>query len=300
MRRNGIGSRDIAFASEYNFGVGDDPEAFALSLAHATPSGRAQARVHFRPRDEESPAIVDLLPPTEVTIAFVENIGRAGLDRQLAADFDVVDGCGGDLDVTWDIDAGIVDDVQFHAADAPVPRSPLAYLAQRDRAGIDQAHHLGPFAPRLPIRPLRQHRKCLGENADRAARIGIRQRRAGEFADIQMIMMVGIGVEGELEPAQAIGVAQLRENQRHQMIPTFERFVVGIALVPIHKGLKPPPIDRFKQTSKDAIEVSHARLLLSLDNQKVPVCIGMAEHAPRHSESFPGQPCACGGGLGRG
>ncbi len=34
--------------------------------------------------------------------------------------------------------------------------------------------------------------------------------------------------------------------------------------------------------------------LLCLDNQKRPICLGFAEHAPRHSESFPGQPCACG------
>ena len=31
--------------------------------------------------------------------------------------------------------------------------------------------------------------------------------------------------------------------------------------------------------------------LLCLDNQKRPICLGFAEHAPRHSESFPGQPC---------
>src|ERR1700692_598388 len=32
--------------------------------------------------------------------------------------------------------------------------------------------------------------------------------------------------------------------------------------------------------------------LLCLDNQERPICLGPAEHAPRHSESFPGQPCA--------
>src|SRR5262249_59643163 len=45
----------------------------------------------------------------------------------------------------------------------------------------------------------------------------------------------------------------------------------------------------------DAIEEAHARPFLSLDNQKRPVCAGSAEHAPRHSESFPGQPCAFAG-----
>ncbi|MGX9427859.1 FAD-linked oxidase C-terminal domain-containing protein, partial [Bradyrhizobium sp. LeoA1S1] len=31
--------------------------------------------------------------------------------------------------------------------------------------------------------------------------------------------------------------------------------------------------------------------LLCLDNQKRPICLGFAEHALRHSDSFPGQPC---------
>src|SRR5215471_2255713 len=31
---------------------------------------------------------------------------------------------------------------------------------------------------------------------------------------------------------------------------------------------------------------------LSLDNQQGSVCADSAEHAPRHNESFPGQPCA--------
>jgi hypothetical protein len=39
--------------------------------------------------------------------------------------------------------------------------------------------------------------------------------------------------------------------------------------------------------SKDASEKAHARSFLSLDNQKER----FAQHAPRHGESFPGQPC---------
>src|SRR5439155_8597349 len=94
------------------------------------------------------------------------------------------------------------------------------------------------------------------------------------------------------EPAQTINVAQLRQHQRYQMIPAVEGLVVGVPVVAVHNGRKPPPIDRFEQTSKDAIEIAHARSFLSLDNQKELICIGSTEHAPRHSESFPGQPCA--------
>ena len=95
-----------------------------------------------------------------------------------------------------------------------------------------------------------------------------------------MIMVLRVGVEAGHQPAQAIGTAQLRIDQRHQVIPTLERFVVGIPIRTIHNRLKLPSIDRFKQAGKDAIGKSHARLLLCLDNQKVPVCIGPAEHAP--------------------
>src|SRR5947199_9280920 len=110
-----------------------------------------------------------------------------------------------------------------------------------------------------------------------------------------MVMLMCVGVEGGFQPAQTVDVAQLREYQRHQMIPALEALVVGVPVVAVHNSRKPPPIDRFEQTSKGAIQVAHARSFLSLDNQKEPICIGSAEHAPRHSESFPGQPCACAG-----
>src|ERR1700724_1943470 len=83
-------------------------------------------------------------------------------------------------------------------------------------------------------------------------------------------------------------------------VPDIERFVVGVAVVPVPDRLEPPPIDQLEKTSKDAIDVVHARPLLSLDTQKGTVCTVPAGHAPRHSESFPGQPCPCGEGLGVG
>jgi hypothetical protein len=43
------------------------------------------------------------------------------------------------------------------------------------------------------------------------------------------------------------------------MIPTFERFVVRIAVMALDDFPKLPSIDRFEEFSKDAIHVLHAR-----------------------------------------
>ena len=191
----------------------------------------------------------------------------------------------------------MINDVHLHAADTPIPFGPLAHLAQRDGAGIDQAHHLGTLLPRPPVGHLRQHREGLRKNPDRTAGVRIRQGRAGQLADIQMIVMMGVRIEAQLEPAQAAGTAELCKDQRHQMVPAFEGLVVGVAVVPVHDRLKPPSIDRFKKASQNAIDIEHARPLLSLDNQKGTVCAVPAEHAPRHSEIVsPGHPCLKGGG----
>src|SRR5712671_1450458 len=45
------------------------------------------------------------------------------------------------------------------------------------------------------------------------------------------------------------------------MIPAFERFVVGIAVMPLNDFPKFPSIDRFEELPKDAINVLHARPL---------------------------------------
>src|SRR5271167_1756961 len=107
----------------------------------------------------------------------------------------------------------------------------------------------------MPIGHRRQQCEGLGKNPDRAPRIGIRESRASELADTQMIMLMGVRVEGGFEPAQAPDPAELGEDQRYKMIPALERFVIGIAIKPLHNRAKLPPIDRFKKAAKDAIAV---------------------------------------------
>jgi hypothetical protein len=281
----------IALADEPDFVIGDDRKASVPALAQRATFDGAQPHAPLRPGDKESLAIVDLLPPVEATISLVEHVADAGCNLRLPANLDVVDDGRRDRNGSRHISQGIVDDVQFHAANAAIPFRPATRLTQRDRAGVDQAHHGAAFLPGPPVRRGCQHREGLGKDGGRPPRIGVRQRRTRELAGAQMIVMLAVGIEAGLQRAKALKLAQLRIHQGHQMIPALERLVVSVAVLPIHKLGKLPTINRFKQSGKNAIGKSHARPLLCLDNQQGPICIGTAEHAPRHSESFPGQPC---------
>ena len=124
---------------------------------------------------------------------------------------------------------------------------------------FDQPHHLQSFPPYPPVSGLDQPGEDLGENADRPARIGVRQCRSGEFAGAQVVMVLRVGVEGRFQRPETFNPGQLRIAQRHEMIPALERFVVGVPVVPVHNLLKLLTIDRFEQTRNDAIGKSHAR-----------------------------------------
>src|ERR1700677_132857 len=222
MRRSAIGSRESPLLTSSTSSSAMMWKPSPLALAIGAMLDRPKTDPRLQPGDEESLAIVDLLPPVEAAISLVEHVGRAGLDWNLTADLDVIDVRWRHLDAGRDIAQGVIDDVQLHAADATVPCRPVANLPQWYRTGVDQAHHLRPFAPHLPIRHRRQPSKGLRKNADRTAGIGIRQRRAGQLAGPQMIMVLRIGVEARHHPAQTVVTAQLRVDQRHQMVPALE------------------------------------------------------------------------------
>jgi hypothetical protein len=83
-------------------------------------------------------------------------------------------------------------------------------------------------------------------------------------------MLMGICFKGGFDSAQACDSAQLGSHHRHEIFPAFERLVVGIAVMQLNNLPKWPSINRIEEFPKDAINVSHARPFLSLDNQKVP------------------------------
>src|SRR5713226_1734826 len=249
----------IALAGEHDIGVVDDFKTVADGLAHVPRLRLAQARVDLDARDEESVGGVDLLPPAKVIIALVKNVGRAGFELRLTTDLDVIDGCRRNLDATRNIPPWMIDDVHLQAADTTVPFCPFAHLAQRDWARVDQPNHLGAFCSRVSIGLLRQHGEGFRENAHWTTCIRTRERRARNVAHPQMVMLMGVCLKGRFDSAQARDPAQLSAHHRHKMIPAFERFVVGIAVMPLDDFPKLPSIDRFEKLPKDAIHVLHAR-----------------------------------------
>jgi hypothetical protein len=80
--------------------------------------------------------------------------------------------------------------------------------------------------------------------------------------------MVGLGVEGSLDRAQAIGAGELGEQQSDEMLPAVKALAIGIAVMALDNLLEPSPIDRLEKACKDARSEAQSPFLC-LDNQKV-------------------------------
>src|SRR5229473_2974115 len=192
----------------------------------------------------------------------------------------------------------MIDDVHLQAADTAIPFGPFAHLAQRDWARVDQPNHLGPFQARVSIGFLRQHGEGFRENAHRTTCIRTRERRARNVAHPQMIVLMGVCLKGRFDGAQACDPAQLSAHHRHEMIPTFERFVVRIAVMALDDFPKLPSINRFEEPPQRCYSrIACPALFCVSTTRKYPVHAGFAGHALRHSESFPGQPCTARGSI---
>src|SRR6201987_1319787 len=106
-----------------------------------------------------------------------------------------------------------------------------------------------------------------------------------------MIVVLRVGVEARHHGTQTIVTAQLRIDQRDQMIPALETLVVGISVHTIHSSLKLPPIDRFKEPAKNAIAKPHARSPSESRQPEstsfTPVKPGMHRDTVNHSPDSP-------------
>src|SRR6266478_8450307 len=96
-----------------------------------------------------------------------------------------------------------------------------------------------------------------------------------------MIMLMGICLNSGFDSAKARDLAQLRADHRHQMVPALERFVVGIAVMPLDNFPKLPSINRFEELHKDAIHVLHAR----------PFSVSRQPESIRFTLDLPGMRC---------
>ena len=97
----------------------------------------------------------------------------------------------------------------------------------------------------------------IGEDGDRPTLVGVAECRMRKRAAGEVIMMLGTGVPAGLQRPKAVEVAQLREDQRHQMIPAEERFVVGVPVVPRDDRREPPPVDGFQEFGENGTSEAH-------------------------------------------
>lgn len=218
----------ISLAGKAHLGIFGDDEAVASRSLQATPAKRFEPHVGFRPRHEERAFCMKGAPPAVMAIALVEDIGRARLDRDGAADLRVVDVGIGDVEDARAIGPRIVDDVHLHPANAAVRLGPVAQLAERDRGGVDQPHHGRTFAAHLPEELAGHQGEGLGEDGHGAAPARIRHRRAPQPRAAEMIVVLAVGVPARFQAAKARRAAELGEDQDHQVIPAAERLVIGI------------------------------------------------------------------------
>src|SRR5208282_2418093 len=261
----------IALGNEPDLGVVDDREPIASGGFKLTPACCTKPGGGFLAGPEGGSSFVNRCPPRVFAVGLVENMSKTRLDREPLADRHVVDVRVRDLDVGGSVADRIVDDMQLQSLDAAVPLRPIDDLAKRDWCGIDQAQHLCALAPQSSVRHARKHGKRLDEHRKRPSGIGVGNRRARYRTNTEMVVVMGVSIPCCFEPAQARHTAELRKDEQRQVIPALEALIVSVRTVASdHRG-EPPPRDRFKQVSKNAIAVAHARpfYFLSLDNQKV-------------------------------
>ena len=134
-------------------------------------------------------------------------------------------------------------------------------MSTRSAGGVRQA----PSGSQLedagqPVGQSRQLTEGLLEDRRRASLVGVAQRRARQLAHPEMIVLMGVGVPGRRDGAQAAGAAKLGEDQRDEMLPAAEAFIVGIPAMGGDGDLERRPRDRFEKAGENAIPIAHARL----------------------------------------
>src|SRR6202011_6326053 len=179
---------------ELHLGIVDDCEAIPVSFPDRPPARGPKARLLLLAWPEAGAGVMKAYPPGVTAIGLVEHVSGAGLDRDLLSRRHVIYRRWRDRQTARMIRAGIVDDVQLEAAGAAIPVRPGDQLIQRDRRRIDQSQHLRAFPPQRPVGKSRKPLEGLGEDLNRTPCIGIRQRRARQLADAQMVVVMRIGV----------------------------------------------------------------------------------------------------------
>jgi len=149
--------------------------------------------------------------------------------------------------------------VQLEPVNAAIGGGAIEQPAERHRGRIDELQDGLAFLARVTSETAGECGEQLRKDCRRAARIGIGKGGPRHPSTAQVIVMVGLGVEGSLDRAQAIGAGELGEQQSHEMLPAVKALAIGIAVMALDNLLEPSPIDRLEKACKDARSEAHAR-----------------------------------------
>ena len=111
--------------------IGEHGKAITLCHVERSVGEHLDGHVCLRSGDEESPAIIDLCPPIEVTTGLVKDIGDALCDGNRAGRNDVVDSGRCDLGMTRAVGFKIMQHMQLEAANATIRCGAFKQVATR-------------------------------------------------------------------------------------------------------------------------------------------------------------------------
>ncbi len=221
--------------------------------------------VALRSRDEECRREGQPVQALEVDVTAIHHIERAGFERKLIEDVDIVCPAIGDADKDGDVAAQVDERVHLHGGLARAIESPWKQgKAEIDRGGIQSVSGvLDLDAERVVCvqgagaddEGLRK----VGEDAPVVRFVGIGQSRARDLTtDTHVVELVWAGTQAGFDVAQTLPVCELREGQAQELIPAREAAKAHIAAVPSHTPPKFPVGQKGDELRENSAAKVHA------------------------------------------
>ena len=252
-----VGAAARLAVADLESAVGEDAIPDGASLLDLSAVG-----VGLEAGDEEGPGADDVLPPGKVDIALVEDVGRAWLDGDGAADGDVAPLWRGNGEADRQFGGGVEDEVELEAAQPGVGFGEgEAPVTKRDAGGVDDPDE-GPAFAAQARRGLRHQMPAeIGEGRRRALRRGVAEGRASRWPEAEMVERGRVAGERFLDLAQAVEPGELGEQKRLEMALAGPRRAaladMPVAVMLRHDAVHDASIERFQKTAEDAINQGH-------------------------------------------
>ena len=217
--------------------------------------------------DQTTSGIVEFGPPSVIVIAEIEHVGRSRLDRHGLGDGDVVDGLWRHRGHERGLAVGIVDDVQLGSAQSVREAGPIgAERTEPQHRRVDQIDRIGKLAPVPALEASHQFGQQSGEDFTGPLGIGVRKRRARNFASAKVIKPRCMAFEAGFHRPQAVRPGQLAIQQNRQLILRGQPTHVLVGPEPIHKAVHHAPRHQLQDRMKYCILMRHGAASFRVSN----------------------------------